>query len=64
MNTLYVHPINCQETLTTRRRSKNDTANAAAICEAITRPHMLFAPLKEEHQQIILQKTGSSSSIT
>ena len=36
------------------RRGKNDAADAAAICEAVTRPHMRFVPVKEEHQQIIL----------
>jgi transposase len=38
----------------TGRRGKNDAADAAAICEAVTRPNMLFVPIKEEHQQIIL----------
>ena len=36
------------------KRGKNDAADAAAICEAVTRPHMRFVPIKEEHQQIIL----------
>ena len=36
------------------KRGKNDAADAAAICEAVTRPHMRFVPVKEEHQQIIL----------
>ncbi len=36
------------------RRGKNDAADAAAICEAVTRPNMRFVPVKEEHQQIIL----------
>lgn len=36
------------------RRGKNDAADAAAICEAVTRPKMRFVPIKEEHQQIIL----------
>ena len=36
------------------KRGKNDAADAAAICEAITRPHMRFVPIKEAHQQIIL----------
>jgi len=36
------------------RRGKNDAADAAAICETITRPHMRFVPIKEQHQQIIL----------
>ncbi len=35
------------------RRGKNDAADAAAICEAVTRPNMRFFPVKEEHQQII-----------
>ena len=38
----------------TGRRGKNDAADAAAICEAVTRPAMLFVPVKEEHQQVIL----------
>lgn len=36
------------------RRGKNDAADAAAICEAVTRPAMRFVPVKEEHQQLIL----------
>lgn len=36
------------------RRGKNDAADAAAICEAATRPAMRFVPVKEEHQQLIL----------
>jgi transposase len=32
------------------KRSKNDAADASAICEAIPRPHMRFVPIKEEHQ--------------
>lgn len=36
------------------KRGKNDAADAAAICEAATRPHMRFVPVKEEHQQVIL----------
>lgn len=36
------------------RRGKNDAADAAAICEAVTRPNMRFVPVKEQHQQIIL----------
>ncbi len=38
----------------TGKRGKNDAADAAAICEAVTRPTMLFVPVKEEQQQIIL----------
>lgn len=36
------------------KRSKNDAADAAAICEAVTRPSMRFVPLKDEHQQATL----------
>lgn len=36
------------------RRGKNDAQDTAAICEAVTRPHMRFVPVKEEYQQIIL----------
>jgi len=36
------------------KRGKTDAADAAAICEAVTRPHMRFVPVKEEHQQVIL----------
>ena len=33
------------------RRSKNDANDAAAICEAVTRPSMRFVPTKSEQQQ-------------
>src|SRR6202008_974490 len=33
------------------KRSKNDTNDAAAICEAVTRPSMRFVPTKSEQQQ-------------
>lgn len=33
------------------RRSKNDAADAAAICEAVQRPHMRFVPTKTLDQQ-------------
>jgi len=36
------------------KRGKNDAADAAAICEAITRPHMRFVPVKDIDQQAIL----------
>ena len=32
-------------------RSKNDATDAAAICEAVTRPSMRFVPTKSEQQQ-------------
>jgi transposase len=36
------------------RRNKNDAANAAAICEAVTRPDMRFVPVKTEEQRAAL----------
>ena len=36
------------------RRQKNDAADAAAICEAVTRPSMRFVPVKTEAQQAVL----------
>ena len=33
------------------KRSKNDANDAAAICEAVTRPSMRFVPMKSEQQQ-------------
>jgi transposase len=36
------------------RRQKNDLADAAAICEAVTRPSMRFVPIKSEQQQALL----------
>ena len=33
------------------KRGKNDAADAAAICEAVTRPSMRFVPVKTEEQQ-------------
>ena len=38
----------------TGKRGKNDAADAAAICEAVTRPQMLFVPIKDKHQQATL----------
>lgn len=35
----------------TGKRGKNDAADAAAICEAIQRPHMRFVPIKDVEQQ-------------
>ncbi|MFG6447633.1 IS110 family transposase [Roseateles sp. BYS180W] len=35
----------------TGKRGKNDAADAAAICEAIQRPHMRFVPIKNLDQQ-------------
>lgn len=36
------------------RRQKNDAADAAAICEAVSRPHMRTVPIKSEEQQGVL----------
>ena len=36
------------------KRSKNDANDAAAICEAVTRPSMRFVPTKSEPQQSAL----------
>jgi transposase len=36
------------------KRNKNDAADAAAICEAVTRPTMRFVPIKSPEQQSIL----------
>jgi transposase len=33
------------------KRSKNDANDAAAICEAVTRPSMRFVPIKSDQQQ-------------
>src|SRR6201982_2150647 len=36
------------------KRGKNDAADAAAICEAVTRPSMRFVPIKSAEQQSAL----------
>src|SRR5262245_11901884 len=36
------------------KRSKNDAADAAAVCEAVTRPSMRFVPVKAIDQQAAL----------
>jgi transposase len=36
------------------RRQKNDAADAAAICEAVSRPSMRFVPVKSAEQQAVL----------
>jgi transposase len=36
------------------RRQKNDLADVAAICGAVTRPSMRFVPIKSEQQQAML----------
>src|SRR3954454_23974824 len=37
-----------------QRGRKNDANDAAAIVEALMRPHMVFVPLKNEEQQAVL----------
>ena len=36
------------------KTNKNDTADAEAICEAVSRPHMRFVPIKNGEQQAVL----------
>ena len=36
------------------KRGKTDAADAAAICEAVTRPTMRFVPIKAAEQQAVL----------
>ena len=36
------------------KRGKNDAADAAAICEAVTRPSIRFVPIKNVEQQSVL----------
>ena len=40
------------------KRNKNDPADAAAICEAMSRPDMTFVPVKSEEQQAALMLVG------
>jgi transposase len=37
------------------KRSKTDAADAAAICEAVSRPHMRFVPVKSRDDQALAQ---------
>ncbi len=37
-----------------RKGGKNDNNDAAAICEAVTRPDMRFVPVKSAEQQAVL----------
>src|SRR6201984_3351254 len=41
------------------KRSKNDANDAAAICEAVTRPSMRFVPIKtkDQHTGLMLHRT-------
>ena len=48
-----VHLISPQCVTPYRQSHKNDPNDAAAICEAVSRPHMRFVPIKEvEHQDV------------
>lgn len=38
------------------KTNKNDTADAEAICEAVSRPNMWFVPIKNIEQQVVLAK--------
>ena len=38
------------------RRQKNDAADAAAICEAVTRPSMRFVPIRSVANQAVLMR--------
>ena len=41
------------------KRSKNDAADAEAICEAMSRPTMRFVPVKTAEQQAALMLIGT-----
>jgi len=50
------------------KSNKTDTADAEAICEAVSRPHMRFVPIKTQAQQTMLSlhraRAGSVRSRT
>ena len=48
------------------KRSKNDANDAAAICEAVTRPSMRFVPIKTKEQQtgLMLHRTAIAGAST
>ena len=43
------------------KRGKTDAADAASICEAVTRPTMRFVPLKTAEQQAVLMLSSYST---
>jgi transposase len=45
------------------KRGKNDAADAAAICEAVTRPQMRFVPIKDEHSKPALPCTAPGKAL-
>jgi len=42
------------------KSGKNDTNDAEAICEAVSRPSMRFVPVKTVEQQVCRLNTGSA----
>ena len=46
------------------KTNKNDAADAEAICEAVTRPTMRFAPAKSAEQQSVLMLHRAPNSCT
>jgi transposase len=45
------------------KRQKNDTADAEAICEAVTRPTMRFVEVKTQQQQSIMLLHGTRTML-
>jgi transposase len=45
------------------KRNKNDAADAAAICEAMSRPRMRFVPVKTTAQQATLMLAGTRGEL-
>ena len=45
------------------KRQKNDTADAEAICEAVTRPTMRFVEVKTPEQQSVVVLHGTRTAI-
>ena len=46
------------------KRNKNDAADAAALCEAMSRPDMTFVPVKTAEQQAALMLAGVREQLT
>ena len=46
------------------KRNKNDAADAAALCEAMSRPDMTFVPVKTAEQQAALMLAGVRDQLT
>jgi len=45
------------------KRQKNDTADAEAICEAVTRPTMRFVEVKTPQQQSVMVLHGTRTML-